>query len=107
MLPSGIRHSSTLLWVKAARWHGLRYQAAIRNHKADLLLFACKTPVGALDWFVIPSDAYAGVSNIAVWTVDPSEHAGQWFDYYKAWWWVEAIVNGLPEHRDWQLSLEL
>jgi hypothetical protein len=90
--------------VKAATWSGGRYQAQIRNHDADLLLFCCQTPDGSLEWFVIPAWAYAGVSNIAVWTRKPAAYGGQWCEYYRAWWFVDATVSQLPEHRGWQLS---
>lgn len=91
--------------VKGASWSGERYQGAIRNHEADLLLFGCDQPGGELDFFVIPAEAYAGRRHLAVWTEVPGAHRGRWFEFWRAWWWVEAVMRRVSEHRDWQRGL--
>lgn len=91
--------------VKAATYASGRYQAAIRNHQADLLLLACQTPAGGLEWFVIPGDHLGDIKNLAIWTEDPAQHNGRWFEYYQAWWWVDSICQRVPAHRGWQPEL--
>lgn len=83
--------------VKAASWSSGRYQAAIRNHDADLLLLGCKTPDEKLIWFVIPAGAYADVSHISIWTEDPTASNGQWIDYLDAWWHLDAALMQAPK----------
>ena len=91
--------------VKGSTWSGRRYQAAIRNHRADVLLFGCQPPNNELVFFVIPVRAYAHTRNIAVWTEDPAMYDGQWAEYYQAWWYLDATINRLPAHRGWQPAL--
>lgn len=92
--------------VKGASWSG-RYQAAIRNHEADLLLLGCVPgEIGeGVEWFVIPAERYAHTNNIAIWTAAPADYGGQWAEFYRAWWWVDVVVQRTPAHRGWQLAL--
>jgi hypothetical protein len=84
--------------VKAARWHPAlrgkgRYQVAIRNHRADLVLMAC---VGEDDqvwaWFVIPGQAIGHRRNLAIWSVDPRAYGGQWAPYLEAWDIADRVI---------------
>jgi hypothetical protein len=92
--------------VKGATYRSRRYQAAIRNHKADVLLFGCKRQ-GALDFFVIPAPAYAHTNNIAVWSPNPADYQGQWSEFHNAWWLMDAIISRAPAHQGWQPALKL
>jgi hypothetical protein len=84
--------------VKAARWHpaprGGRYQVAIRNHRADLVLMAC---VGEDDqvwaWFVIPKVAIGRRRNLAIWSVDPRAYSGRWAPYLEAWYIADQVIT--------------
>lgn len=94
--------------VKAATYSGGRYQAnTSRNAGADLVLFGCQTPSGALEWFVIPGEVLGNVKTVSVWTVDPADHNGRWCEFFSAWWWVDAICQRVPSHRGWQSELPL
>ncbi|MGD9101709.1 MAG: hypothetical protein PVF45_14605, partial [Anaerolineae bacterium] len=106
--PWDLRCEGVKVEVKGATYRSRRYQAAIRNHQADVLLFGCKRPQadgGDLVFFVIPARAYAHTNNIAVWTRDPADYQGQWCEYYRAWWLMDAIVSRLPAYVGWQPAL--
>jgi len=79
--------------VKAARWCVQRYQAAVRNHQADLLLLACVTKPGDLVWFVIPGRAVGQRRNLAIWSYNPSDYSGQWAKYLGAWDVADRIIE--------------
>jgi hypothetical protein len=79
------------LWVegvkvelKASHWHEPgRYQANIRNHKADFLIFDC---INGTDHFhIIPMAAIAPRKAIAVWSYDPADSSGQWVQFLENW----------------------
>ncbi len=83
--------------VKAARWHaaprGGRYQVAIRNHRADLVLMACVGEDGQVwAWFVIPGEAIGRRRNLAIWSVDPRAYSGQWAPYLEAWDIADRVI---------------
>jgi hypothetical protein len=83
--------------VKAARWHpspkGGRYQVAIRNHRADLVLMACVGEDGQVwAWFVIPGQAIGHRRNLAIWSVDPRAYGGQWAPYLEAWDIADRVI---------------
>ncbi len=100
------------LWVegvrveaKAARWHecmqGGRYQAAIRNHQADLLIFDCIN--GAHHLHVIPMTAIGAVKSIAVWSYDPTRSKGRWAQFLDAWAELDKAIDAA--NFVWQLPL--
>lgn len=75
------------LWIEGARVEvkasnykeckrGGRYQAAIRNHECDLVIFDCINGTDHL--LFIPSLAIGGRRNISIWSYDPAESTGQW-----------------------------
>ena len=84
--------------VKAARWYphrrGGRYQAAMHNGQADLVLFAC---VGegcrVWAWFVIPGEAIGGRRNVSIWSMDPYAYAGQWAGYLERWDLADEVIG--------------
>lgn len=87
------------LWVegakveyKAARWRAPgRYQAAIRNHQADVLVFDCIN--GARHYHVIPMAQIEPRKSIAVWSYAPEESTGQWAGFINAWHYLEQAIN--------------
>jgi hypothetical protein len=91
--------------IKAATYKSGRYQAAIRNHQADLLIFACQAQI-ALHYFIIPAAAYAHTTNIAIWTPNPAHYTGQWSIFYNAWHFA-ALILDRPSPHNTQLSLDL
>lgn len=88
--------------VKGARWDGRRYQAAIRNHQADVVLMACLDDGalahrgagddGVAGWFVIPAAAVGGRRNLAIWSRDPLQYIGRWTRWLEAWDVVDEAV---------------
>ncbi len=81
--------------VKGATWHeslkGGRYQAAIRNHAADVLLFDCIN--GSHHIFVIPMAAIVPKTSIAIWHYDPACYVGKWTPYLDAWDCLDEAVR--------------
>lgn len=80
--------------VKAAAWHdspkGGRYQANIRNHKADLVIFDC---INGTDHFhIIPMAVIVPRKALAVWSYDPSASSGQWVGYLENWDYLTEAV---------------
>jgi len=77
------------VWVelKAAGWHQFkntgRYQAAIRNYLADILIFDCIN--GTDHWHIIPMANIKPRKSIAVWQYDPAQSAGQWLPFLENW----------------------
>jgi hypothetical protein len=85
-----VKNSSFDLWIEGARtevkgstWKeskgGSRYQAAIRNHDCDLLIFDCINGTDHLHF--IPSQAIGQRKNIAVWSYAPEDSTGLWRPY--------------------------
>jgi hypothetical protein len=75
------------LWVEGAKVEvkaslyaeskkGHRYQAAIRNHLCDIVIFDCINGTDHLHF--IPVAAIGTRRNIAVWSYDPAESTGLW-----------------------------
>jgi len=79
--------------VKASSWSSGRYQAHLRNHEADIVLWAVLTPQGDLVWYVVPQWALEGRANVAIWSQDPARYTGQWGEYENAWWWLDAACQ--------------
>ena len=97
--PFDLQAGGAQIEVKAARWHaavngGGRYQAAIRNDQADLVVFAC---VGERDevwaWFLIPASEVGARRNVAVTSPDPRAYRGQWAEYLGRWDLVDEEVE--------------
>lgn len=92
--------------VKGATWRtqkrgGGRYEAAIRNHQADVVIFDCIN--GSHHLFVIPMSIIAPRKHISIWQYHVEESTGQWRDFLDAWHYLEEAVaaNETP----WQLPL--
>lgn len=79
---------------------GGRYQACIRNHQHDLLVFVARN---GKDWpFIIPGPLVPK-TNLTIWTACPGE-SKTWQNYLEAWDYLHlAIVAG--QQRGWQLPL--
>jgi hypothetical protein len=91
------------LEIKGATW-GDRYQAAIRNYSADLLIFDCINSADHL--FIIPMAAIKPRRNIAVWSRDPAAYRGQWAPYLNGWDHLEHALK-IARHHPRQLPLSL
>jgi hypothetical protein len=87
--------------VKAATWRDTRYQAAIRNHRADILIFDCIN--GTHHFHVIPMPAIAPRKSISVWRYDPAQSAGQWQPYLDNW--QHLIEAARHANHTWQPPL--
>ena len=91
--------------VKAATWreakNGARYQACIRQHQADILIFDCIN--GTDHFFIIPMAEITPRRNIAVWSYDPADYSGQWTPYLEAWPLLDQAVS--QAGADWQPPL--
>lgn len=82
-------------------YHGYgRYQAAIRNHDHDLLIFVARN---GRDWpFVIPAEIVPR-TNLTIWTPCPGD-SKPWRPYLEAWDYLhQAIASHQPI--GWQLPL--
>lgn len=92
--------------VKAARYYqngkGGRYQARLHN-EAELLLLACCSDSQVIAWYVIPLKEIQA-KNIAIWSQDPAEYAGQWSSYLEAWDVAEETISRAGAH-PYQLRL--
>jgi len=90
--------------VKASKWYesqsGGRYQANIHN-RCDLIVFVCVN--GTHHHFIIPQFKIGSRSNIAVWSYEPRDYAGQWATYLEAWPVLENAVQ-TARQRPYQLS---
>jgi hypothetical protein len=95
--------------VKASTWrpwpqpdsNSGRYQAAIRNHQADIVVLDCINGTDHLHF--IPQAAIGSVSNIAVWTYDPADSGGRWRPYLEAFDFLEQAIKAA--NHSWQPSL--
>ena len=92
--------------VKAATWRdagrrGSRYQANIRNHQFDILIFDCIN--GSHHFHIIPSAAIIPRRHIAIWSYDPADSAGQWVQFLEKWNYLEQAVDQVDHV--WQPSL--
>lgn len=93
--------------VKAATYHnvetkqGGRYQANIRNHTADLLIFDCIN--GSHHLHFIPMVEIVPRRHIAIWSHDPARSRGQWLPFLEAWDYLEQAI--FWANHQWQLPL--
>lgn len=90
--------------VKGAHWTAKqggkgRYQACIRNHRADVYLLACADGGHqVVGWFIIPAEAIGDKANVTITHPDPGQYAGQWAQYYQAWDILDGLVRRAGEH---------
>ena len=100
------------LWIEGARVeikaatynqtkNGGRYQANIRNHTADLLIFDCLN--GSHHLHFIPMSEIVPRKHIAVWCYDPAASRGQWLPFLEAWDYLEQAI--FSAKHQWQLPL--
>jgi hypothetical protein len=90
--------------VKGSHWQhkARRYQAAVRNYEADVLLFDA---VNGIDhWFVIPMDMIAPRRQVEVYSYHVESYKGRWAAWLEAWDVLDEIVRKCPS-RAIQLSL--
>ena len=91
--------------IKAATYNpaktGGRYQANIRNHTADILIFDCIN--GTHHVHFIPMIEISPRHHIAVWSYDPALSSGQWLPFLEAWDYLEQAV--FEARHMWQLPL--
>lgn len=93
--------------IKAARWYchqrgGGRYQANVRQHQADVLIFDCIN--GADHYFIIPMAVIVPRRSLVVTSHNPAAYGGQWAEFLDAWEHLAAAVEAAQD-RDRQLSL--
>ncbi len=108
-----VRNAPFDLWIEGARvevkgatWHELkngsgRYQAAIRNHNADVLIFDCIN--GTHHLFVIPMAEIAPRTHISIWKYHVEESHSRWVAFLEAWEYLEKAIRA--GQYDWQLPL--
>lgn len=81
--------------IKAATWHesrkGCRYQANIRNHTADIVIFDCIN--GAHHLHFIPMIEIIPRRHLAIWSHDPALSSGQWLPFLEAWDYLEQAIS--------------
>ena len=88
--------------VKGSHWQGRRYQANIRNHSADILIFDA---INGLDhYFIIPMAQVNPRRTVEITSYDVLAYTGQWAAYLEAWDVLALAVRAAPaRHR--QLDL--
>ncbi len=82
-----------------------RYQAAIYNHQADLLIFIARDKDGHDHPFIIPMSAVTPRRNISIWSRNPEDYSGQWAPYLNTWERLDQAIQAAVTQDDWQLSL--
>jgi hypothetical protein len=70
---------------------GGRYQAAIRNHECDIVIFDCINGTDHL--FFIPSVAVGKRRNISIWSYDPADSAGQWRPFLEDIYFLHQAIQ--------------
>lgn len=92
--------------VKGSRWNDNRgrYQAAIRNYQADVLLFDAVN--GSDHIFIIPMQLIIPKKTIEVCSYDVSQYSGQWAAFLEAWDHLHRAIELAPR-RPIQLELGL
>ncbi len=81
-----------------------RYQAAIYNHAADVLIFIARNEEGDYP-FIIPMSDITPRRNISIWSRNPEDYSGQWAPYLNDWERLEQAIQAAVTQDDWQLSL--
>lgn len=87
--------------VKASRWQGGRYGAALRSNRADVLVWCCRN--GSDNWLVIPWAEVADRRYLKVSSEDVAEYGGQWAGWLGRWDEVERLAE--LGQNPWQLPL--
>lgn len=91
--------------VKASEWYengrSGRYQAALRNHQCDLLVFDCVNGTDHLHF--IPQAALGQRRNIAVWSYDPAQSGGLWRPYLEEPMYLHQAIQAARQA--WQPPL--
>jgi len=77
--------------VKAATLSGGRYQAALRDNDADVLIFICRGE-GLDHSFVIPFDRVAGLTHIEIRNARPDRYAGWMAAWRDAWHIIDRLI---------------
>lgn len=92
--------------VKGSRWQdkAQRYQADIRQHTADLVMFDAVN--GTDHWFIIPMADLAPRRTIEVYSYHVERYQGQWAGYLEAWFLLVEMVIRAPK-RAKQMTLEV
>lgn len=107
-----VKNSPFDLWIEGARvevkgstWHewtkGGRYQANIRNHNCDLLIFDCINGTDHLHF--IPAQAIGGRRNITVWSYAPENSSGIWRPYLEEIQYLHQAIEAASQ--SWQPPL--
>lgn len=83
--------------VKGSRWNDdrHRYQAAVRNYEADVLIFDAVNGTDHL--FVIPMTMVIPKKTIEICSYDVARYAGQWAAFLEAWNWLHQIIEQAPK----------
>lgn len=89
--------------VKASNWQQAgRYQARIRNHQADLIIFDAIN--GSDHFFIIPMAMVIPRQTVEVTRYDVSEYSGRWAVFLEAWNVLHQAIENAPS-RPVQLAL--
>ena len=83
--------------VKASRWinpQKPRYQAGIRNHRADLLIFDAVN--GADHFFIIPMALIIPRRTIEITRYDVTAYSGRWAEFLEAWNLLHLAIEQAP-----------
>jgi hypothetical protein len=88
--------------VKGSRWQQAgRYQAQVRNHKADVIIFDA---VNGTDYFfIIPMRLVTPRHTIEITRYDVQTYSGRWAEFLEAWSLLEQAIDQ-AEPRPIQLS---
>lgn len=92
--------------VKGSRWNqrqpfGGRYQANIRNHQADILIFDCIN--GTHHFFVVPVGDIAHLSALSVTSYNVDDYTGRLAPYLEAWELLHQAIK--TANNNWQPPL--
>lgn len=90
---------------KASNWQdkARRYQANVRHHKADLVIFDA---INGTDhhYFIIPMELVRPRKSIEVYSYNVNRYQGQWAAYLEAWNVLEQAVKDTSHNRPLQLT---
>jgi len=89
---------------KASNWQtkGRRYQAHIKNHQADIVIFDA---INGMDhYFIIPMAAVAPRKTIEITRFHVSQYQGQWAQYLERWDILQQAVEA-STHRSIHIQL--
>lgn len=100
--PYDILAGGARIEIKASRRYphakgGGRYQAAIRNHKADVFIMACCDDNEVKGWFILPAAELEGQRTMAIWS-DPQNYTGKWAPFLEAWDIADRAIEEAGPH---------